>query len=167
MNLRSVVDSSFLYNAFQLEILPYLCYLFDRIILVPSVLSECVRFQTQLLQLKCIEKVSLTDAEKREVDKLHKEFTEHFPGKHLGEVECLVVANSRTEEVVISDNFAPWFLQKKHSKYDKVRIHRGWWVVGRLIEMKKIDIAFLEKLEGRYPRKALDKLRRLFTDESS
>lgn len=119
------MDSSFLYNAFQLEILRYLCLLFDRIILVPSVLSECVRFQSQLLQLKCVEKVILTDIEKREVNKLHKEFTERFPGKHLGEIECLVVANSRAEEIVISDNFAPWFLQKKHSTYDKVKIHRG------------------------------------------
>lgn len=167
MNLRSVVDSSFLYSAFQLEILRYLCLLFDRIILVPSVLSECVRFQSQLLQLKCVEKVILTDIEKREVDKLHTEFTERFPGKHLGEIECLVVENSRAEEIVISDNFAPWFLQKKHSKYDKVKIHRGWWVVGRLIEIKKLDIGFLEKLTGRYPRKALDKLRRLFQNESS
>ncbi len=167
MNLRSVVDSSFLYNAFQLEILHYLCLLFDRIILVPSVLSECVRFQSQLLQLKCVEKVILTGTEKREVDRLHKEFIEQFPGKHLGEIECLVVANSRTEEIVISDNFAPWFLQKIHSKYNKVSIHRGWWVVGRLIEMNELDIGFLEKLEGRYPRKALDKLWRLFKDESS
>ena len=73
----------------------------------------------------------------------------------------------RAEEIVISDNFGPWFLQKKHSKYDKVKIHRGWWVVGRLIEIKKLDIGFLEKLKGRYPRKALDKLRRLFQNESS
>ena len=166
MNLRSVVDSSFLYNAFQLEILHYLCLLFDRIILVPSVLSECVRFQSQLLQLKCVEKVILTSIEEMEVDRLHKEFTERFPGKQLGEIECLLVANSRAEEIVISDNFAPWFLQKKHPKYDKVRIHRGWWVVGRLIEMKKLEIDFLEKLEGRYPRKSLDKLRRIFQDES-
>ena len=79
MNLRSVVDSSFLYNAFQLEILRYLCLLFDRIILVPSVLSECVRFQSQLLQLKCVEKVILTDIEKREVNKLQKGLSKECP----------------------------------------------------------------------------------------
>lgn len=167
MKLRSVMDSSFLYNAFQLKILPDLRHLFDRIILVPSVLSECERFQTQLLQLECVERVNLTEIENKEVEKLHKEFIEQFPGKHFGEIECLVVANSRAEELVISDNFAPWFLQKIHPKYDQVKIRRGWWVMGRLIEIDKLGIDFLVKLEGRYPKKALGKLRRLFEDESS
>jgi hypothetical protein len=107
----------------------------------------------------------LNNSEQEEVEKLHKEFTEEFPGKHLGEIECLVVANSRDEQVVISDNFAPWFLQKKHQIYDQVVIHRGWWVIGRLIELDKLSINFLDKMKGRYPKKALNKLRSLFRDE--
>jgi len=165
MNLRGVVDSSFLYNAFQMDLLLILCKVFQKLILVPSVLSECIRFQDQIDQLKCVEQVKLSSLEVEEVNKLHKSFVKSFPGKHYGEIESLVVANMRNEKLVISDNFAPWYIQKNNQEYKKVEIYRGWWIIGHLIENKELSLEILNKLEGRYPKKAIDNLRRNLEDE--
>ena len=75
------------------------------------------------------------------------------------------MAQSRTIPLVISDNFAPLLLQKQHPEYQRVTIHRGWWVIGRLIETKALAVEFLNELDGRYPQKALKALRRLFNIE--
>ena len=165
MNLRGVVDSSFLYNAYQMDLLPILCKVFEKLILVPSVVSECVRFHDQLRLLKCAEEIKLSPYEVEEVKKLHSFFTESFPGKHHGEIECLVVANVRKENLVISDNFAPWYLQKHLQGYHNVDIYRGWWIIGHFIENNELPLEFLDKLEGRYPKKALTNLRRTLKDE--
>lgn len=165
VTLRAAVDSSFLYNVWQLKILSKLCVIFEKIYLVPSVIAECQRFRDELADLTCSEEVILSAEEREKAAELHQEFIGSFPGQHHGEIECLVVAQSRAVPLVISDNFAPWFLQKQHSEYRGVTIHRGWWVIGRLIETKALTVEFLTELNGRYPQKALKTLWRLFQSE--
>lgn len=57
----------------------------------------------------------------------------------MGEVEALVVASSRKIPLMISDNFAPWYLRSKHTEI-KVALARGSHTLVEGIEKKVLEI---------------------------
>ena len=80
--------------------------------------------------------------------------------KNLGKIETLVLARSRGYYLVISDNFAPWYIRKSHEEYSNVKIFRGTYFFGRLIELEIITIDYLEKLKGTYAQKDITRMKR-------
>ena len=156
MNLNerdSCSSTSFLVNIKLLNILKYLCEVFKEIIISPEVWNESFQFQSELESLECIKIVRLENEEMNKVHQLHNEFTKNYPGKHTGEIEALVLSQSREYSLVVSDNFAPWYIRKHHNEYSKVNIFRGTYFIARLIEIGVLDVDFTETLKGIYLKK--------------
>ncbi|MHA1972130.1 MAG: hypothetical protein ACTSW1_03985 [Candidatus Hodarchaeales archaeon] len=128
----AVLDTSFLVNLKILGYLEYICDVFHQIVIPPSVYKESYQFYHELEKLACTTLVELTNDEKKMVDQLHKEFTSIYPGKHFGEIEALVIAQQRELNLLISDNFAPWFIKKNHKRFSNVSIFRGTYFFTRL-----------------------------------
>lgn len=160
MNDRVTLDTSFLVNLILLGYLQHLCKVFSEVVLSPEVWKESYQFHSELNQLHCIRTIELTKKEEIESNLLHNEFIKQFPGKHLGEIETLVLARSRGYYLVISDNFAPWYIRKSHEEYSNVKIFRGTYFFGRLIELEIITIDSLEKLKGTYAQKDITRMKR-------
>lgn len=160
MNEQATLDTSFLVNLKLLGVLPHLCAVFSEIVLSPEVWKESSQLHSELSQLPCITVVELTKAERIKSEVLHTEFKQDFPGKHLGEIETLVLARTRGYLLVISDNFAPWYIQKKHAEFSDVQIFRGMYFFSRLIELEVVTKDILEKLEGTYPNKDIQRMKR-------
>ncbi|MFX1512765.1 MAG: hypothetical protein ACFFCQ_09280 [Promethearchaeota archaeon] len=159
MPLTAVLDTSFLVNIKRLQTLQYLCTAFSKVIITPEVWKESYQFHSQLEELPCIKVINLSSEETNEVNSLHDEFTERFSGKHIGEIETLVVAQSRNCFLVISDNFAPWYIRERHYKYSKVEIYRGIYYFTRLIEIGILTKNVLEMLEGTYSQKEIQRMK--------
>ena len=164
------VDSSFLINLYMLGRLDILCKIYDKVLVPPTVRRECSRIEYALNAMPCIEYVTLSSEEKERVSAMHEEIQKKFPGEHGGEVEALVVANFRKIPLMISDNFAPWYLKSKHAEIE-VALARGSHALVEGIEKKSLEIrnakeleSFLSELEGIYPRKAIDTIRKKFED---
>lgn len=160
------VDSSFLINLYMLGRLDILCKVYDKVLVSPTVRKECSRIEYALNAMPCIEYVTLSGEEKEKVSAMHEEIRKKFPGEHTGEVEALVVASSRKIPLMISDNFAPWYLRSKHTEI-KVTLARGSHTLVEGIEKKVLEIrsaeelrSFLSELEGIYPRKAIELIRK-------
>lgn len=106
--------------------------------------------------MPCIKYIALSKREAEKVSVLHKEIQRRFPGEHKGEVEALVVASSRKIPLMISDNFAPWYLKSKHEEIE-VTLLRGFHALVEAIETEVLKIksveelnSFLSELEGIY-----------------
>ena len=162
------VDSSFLINLYMLGRLDVLCKVYDKVLVSPTVRKECSRIEYALNTMPCIIYVTLSEEEKEKVFAMHEEIQKKFPGEHTGEVEALVIANSRKIPLMISDNFAPWYLRSKHTEIE-VALARGSHALVEGIEKKVIEIksaeelrSFLGELEGIYPRKAIEIIRKKF-----
>lgn len=91
----------------------------------------------------------------------------NFQGS-TGEVEALIVASFRKIPLMISDNFAPWYLKSRHAEIEVV-LARGTHALVEGIEKKVLEIKnakefklFLSELEGIYPRKVIDTIRKKF-----
>lgn len=143
-----------------------LCKIYDRVLVPPTVRKECSRIEHALNTMSCIEYVILSGGEKEKVATMHEEIQKKFPGEHAGEVEALVVSSSRKIPLMISDNFAPWYLRSKHAEI-KVELARGSYTLVEGIEKKVLEIgsvgelkSFLSELEGIYPRKTIELIRR-------
>lgn len=163
------VDSSFLINLYLLGQIDLLCKTYIEVLISPTVRRECLKIKSVLDTLPCIKYVELTSDEKKKVETLHKELEEKFAGQHRGETEALVLAASRGVPLMISDNFAPWYLKSKHEEIAKVKLVRGSHIFIQAIENKilvlknKEDLKnLLRKLEGIYPKKTLDFIWRKF-----
>ncbi|MFQ6129435.1 MAG: hypothetical protein ACE5OT_01325, partial [Candidatus Hadarchaeaceae archaeon] len=159
------VDSSFLINLYMLGRLGILCKIYDRVLVPPTVKKECSRIEYALNAMHCIEYVTLSEEEGEKVSVMHEEIQKRFPGEHRGEVEALVVASYRKIPLMISDNFAPWYLRSKHTEIE-VTLARGSYTLVEGIEKKVLEIrgaeelrSFLSELEGIYPRKAIELIR--------
>ena len=155
----AVADTSFLVNVKRLQVIEDLCNVFSELYIPSTVWDESFQFQSQLERLPCVDIVELTPEEKEEVEKLHEAFTEIFSGTHRGEIEAFVLAKSRGYSLVISDNFAPWYLRKQNLEYSNVLIYRGTYYFARLIELGLIDKNYLQSLEGTYPAKEIRRLK--------
>jgi predicted nucleic acid-binding protein len=164
------VDSSFLINIYMLKRLDILCKIYDEVLVPPTVKRECLKIEHALNAMPCIKFVDLSKEETKKVSMLHKEIQQKFPGEHRGEVEALVVASSRKIPLMISDNFAPWYLKSKHAEI-KVILARGFHAFVEGIETKVLKIknveglnAITSELEGIYPRKTIEVIRKKFKD---
>ena len=162
MKERAVLDTSFLVNLRRLEVLKYLCDVFNEILISPEVWKESFQFHQDLEKLNCITKEELTTAERERVNELHEEFSSHYAGKHVGEIETLVLSQSRGYFLVISDNFAPWYIRKHHEEYSEVKIFRGTYFFTRLFELGKIKIDFFDKLIGTYSTKDIFRIKQRY-----
>ena len=91
INERVTIDTSFLVILKLLGYLRHLCKDFSEVLLSPEVWKESSQFHFELNQLDCIRTVELSDEEEEESSLLHEEFTKHFTGKHLGEIQTLVM----------------------------------------------------------------------------
>lgn len=159
LNLDSVVvDASFIINAYQLSLIDKLCEVFDEILFSPTVWKECQRLWKELGQLRCVKQVILSAAENEKAKELHTNFCESYPGFHLGEIEALVVAKTRNCPIVLSDNFAPWFLRKMYPEFERIQIYRGFYFVDKLLEAKVIPTEVLKRLHGIYSQKIIRQL---------
>lgn len=78
------------------------------------------------------------------------------------EIESLVLSQSRGYFLVISDNFAPWYIRKHHEEYSDVRIFRGTYFFTRLLELGKIKIDFFDKLIGTYSTKDISRIKQRY-----
>jgi len=165
MTKSIVVDSSFLINMAILNWLDVLCQVYEEIIVTPTVEKECERIKSKLDSMSCVKYIHLSGRENEMVSKLLGEMELKFPGEHRGEVESLVVANSRGIPMLISDNFAPWYLKSKHSEIP-AEVERGYYVVAKALEinaLKKEDMEdILKKMKGTYPKKAIDAIKERF-----
>lgn len=161
-------DSSFLINLYMLGRLDILCKIYDKVLIPPTVRRECSRIEYALNTMPCIEYVALSRKEEEKVSAVHEEIQKRFPGEHRGEVEALVVASSRKIPLMISDNFAPWYLKSKHAEIE-VALARGSHALVEGLEKKVFEIknagelsSFLNELEGIYPRKVIELIRKKF-----
>ncbi|MDI6884695.1 MAG: hypothetical protein QMD00_06210 [Hadesarchaea archaeon] len=118
--------------------------------------------------MPCIKYVALSREEEEKVSTAHEEIQKRFPGEHRGEVETLVVASTRKIPLMISDNFAPWYLKSRHREF-KVALARDSHALVEGIERKVLEIknveelsSFLSELEGIYPRKVIELIRQKF-----
>lgn len=159
------VDSSFLINLYILGRLDILCKIYDKVLVSPTVRKECSRIEYALNAMPCIEYVTLSRKEEEKIFAMHEEIQKKFPGEHMGEVEALVIASSRKIPLMISDNFAPWYLKSRHTEIEVV-LARGSHALVEGIEKKVLEIrnaeelrSFLGELEGIYPRKAIELIR--------
>ncbi len=164
MKERAVLDTSFLVNLKRLDVLKYLCDVFEEILISPEVWKESFQFHDDLEKLTCIKKEKLTTAERERVNELHEEFSSHFSGKHFGEIEALVLSQSRGFFLVISDNFAPWYIRKHYEEYSKVYIFRGTYFFARLLELGKIKKKFFDKLIGTYSTKDISRIKQRYNN---
>ncbi|MFW9917209.1 MAG: hypothetical protein ACFFGZ_16515 [Candidatus Thorarchaeota archaeon] len=156
---KAVLDTSFLINIKKLGCLDLLCDVFAEVILSPEVWKESFQFHKELESLSCISLTKMSAEENQLVEQLHEEFTETFPGKHRGEIETLVIAKVRRIQLVISDNFAPWFIRRIHSEFENIKIFRGMYFFSRIFELEMLNKDFLDKLRGIYPEKEITRLR--------
>jgi len=156
---RVTLDTSFLVNITRLNVLQYICKIFSEILISPKVWNESFQFHEHLEELPCIKRVTLSKEEQQKVNVLHDHFTANFPGEHLGEIEALVLAETRGYFLVISDNFAPWYIRKDHPEFSNVKIYRGSYFITRLIEMGFIGKKILDDLKGIYSQKEIDRIR--------
>lgn len=160
----AVLDTSFLVNIKLLNILKYLCEVFKEIIMSPEVWNESYQFHSELENLACIKIVRLENEEIDKVNQLHDEFVQNYPGKHKGEIEALVLSQSRGYSFVVSDNFAPWYIRKHHDEYSKVNIFRGTYFIARLIEIGVLEVDFTEQLKGIYSIKDISRIRKRYSN---
>lgn len=166
MNLDSVVvDASFIINMYQLSLIAKLCEVFDKVLVTPTVWKECQRIWEELEHVHCMSQVVLSSEENEMAEKLHSEFCESYPGFHRGEIEALVLANTRDCPIVISDNFAPWVVQKRHPEFERIRIYRGFYFVESLLDAKLITSDVVKQLQGMYPRKVIRRLEQKSQEE--
>ncbi len=157
-------DSSFLINIYLLGWLHILCEIYKEVLITPTVKRECNKIREKLEHMPCITYVELSKSEEEKISKMLKELKAKFPGEHRGEVECLVVADSRNIHLLLSDNFAPWYLRSKHNL--SVKIERGYYAIVEALEinaLKRRNLKkILEKMEGVYPKKIIEIIRRKF-----
>ncbi|MHA2247081.1 MAG: hypothetical protein ACXADY_19205 [Candidatus Hodarchaeales archaeon] len=162
MDEIAVLDTSLLINVKILEVLDYLCEIFSEIIITPEVWRESFQFQSDLRKIECLTLVELTKSEENDTRRLHDEFSASFPGKHRGEIEALVLSKSRGYSLLISDNFAPWYIKKNHKEFSGVRIYRGTYFFASLVDLTNISADFIDKLVGIYPQKDIQRMKRRF-----
>ncbi|PIV70285.1 MAG: hypothetical protein COS08_01035, partial [Euryarchaeota archaeon CG01_land_8_20_14_3_00_38_12] len=127
------VDSSFLINFYLLGWLRFLCKVYDKVLVTPTVRRECIKIKDKMDALPCITNVRLSDKEKKMITKMVEEIKQKFPGEHTGECEALAVAHCRKIPLLVSDNFAPWYLTSR-VKGISVEIERGSYVVAKALE---------------------------------
>ncbi len=162
-----VADSSFLINIHIMKWITLLCRVYDKVFVTPTVARECIKIKGTLDRLPCIESIELTREEEKKVSELLSIMAKKFPGEHRGEIECLAASVLRGVPLLISDNFAPWYLQSQDSALAKVRIVRGYYFVAEALEMsvltarsKRDAETIIRKLSGVYPREAIDRIRK-------
>ncbi len=164
MKKSIVVDSSFLINLYLLGWFDILCKIYDEIVITPTVKRECKKIENHLKKMECVSWVELSKEEEKEVSKLLEEISKKFPGEHRGEIECVAVAKFRGIPLLISDNFAPWYLKERHRF--PIEIERGHYVITEALGdnvLKREDLdKILMKIEGVYPKKAIDVIRKKF-----
>ncbi len=162
----AIVDTSFLINMHILGLLDILCNIYDTIFITSTVWDESAELHPFLLKLQCLKQIILTDEELRAEKELHEEFTAKYKGVHHGEIEALIVASFRNIPLVLCDNFAPWYLQRtRGGSLSEPQIARGHSAVERMLSKGLINPTFIDNLEGTYPKKAINKLRRRFLNE--
>lgn len=152
----------------MLKRLDILCRIYNEVLVSPTVKRECSKIEHALNAMPCIKYIVLSKKEAEKVSTLHEEIRRKFPGEHRGEVEALVVASSRKIPLMISDNFAPWYLRSKHAEIE-VTLARGFYIFVEGIETKAMKVksaeelnSLLSELEGIYPRKAIDFIKKKF-----
>lgn len=122
--------------------------------------------EDNLKKIECISYVELFKEEEKEAERLLRKISKKFPGEHRGEIECVVIANSRKIPLLISDNFAPWYVKEKYKI--PIEIERGHYVITEALKanvLKTKDLEkILKKIEGVYPKKAIDFIQKKFKD---